>query len=107
MAHQYNSCCATNIIGIPTSTYPLRWQYQSKSHTYSLYVEMRLSSHNPLLVVDPSNNRGLVDNATPLYVISNQMRLHEICQNYRTCRNMPLPVLSNIQLFVYHVVCLW
>ena len=107
MAQQYNSCCATNIIGIPTSTYPLRWQYQSKSHTCSLYVEMRLSSHNPLLVVDPSNNRGLVDNATPLYVISNPSPLRGIDQNYRTCRNMPLPVLSDIQLFVYHVVGFW
>ena len=56
MAQQYNTCCATNIIGTPIQSSSLSWQYQSKSRTYSLRVEMLVASHNPHLVVRPSNN---------------------------------------------------
>ena len=112
MAQQYNSCCATNIIGTPTQSSSLRWQYQSISRTYSQHLEMRLASHNPLLWVRPSNNRGLADMLCVSLVVyrdeNNRNRSQSLDrQSYHNYSIMPLPVLSDIQLFVYHVVCLW
>ena len=62
VTQQYNTCCATNIIGTPIQSFSLSWQYQSKSRTYSLRVEMQLASRNPPLRDSPNNNRGRVDN---------------------------------------------
>ena len=102
MAQQFNSCCATNIIGTPIQSFSQSWQYQSKSRTYSLHVEMLVSSHNPHLVVRPSSNKDLAGNPHLLRV-----DLYGNCHSSHSCHSMPLPVLSDIQLFVYHVVCLW
>ena len=70
--------------GLPRLVFSLRWQYQSKSHTYSPHVEMNLANSKVLLVVRPSNNRGRVGN------LGNSRPPRVRGQNYRIRRNMPL-----------------
>ena len=97
MAQQYNTCCATNIIGTPIQSFSLSWQYQSKSRTYSLRVEMMLASHNPHLVVRPSSNKDLVGNPHLLRVGSGMLR-----HSSHSCHSMPL--LQPLFKFTYSIL---
>ena len=86
VTQQYNTCCATNIIGTPIQSFSLSWQYQSKSRTYSLRVEMMLASHNPHLVVRPSSNKDLAGNLGHSYLLSQKIKNH---QNFHIGHSMP------------------
>ena len=81
------------IIGTPTSTYPLRWQCQSKSRTYNPLTGNCPANRNPLRVGRPNNNRGLVDNWDPFCLLGSRRRYH---QSYRMSRNMPLVSIRDI-----------